>query len=97
MTASGLRSYAAIRAPAPPPPSANLSQSRALALALPLSPAAALAAAPPPPPPPTFAASTCPATAISTALTSTNSCRQTRPLARPPKGTQKKSLDADVA
>ena len=24
-------------------------------------------------------------------------CRQTRPLARPPKGTQKKSLDAAVA
>jgi len=92
MTASGLRSYAAIRAPAPPPPSANLSQSRALALALPLSPAAALAAASAASDA-TFAASTCPATA----LTSTNSCRQTRPLARPPKGTQKKSLDADVA
>jgi hypothetical protein len=96
MTASGLRSYAAIRAPAPPPPSANLSQSRALALALPLSPAAALAAASAASAA-TFAASTCPANAISTALTSTNSCRQTRPLARPPKGTQKKSLDADVA
>ena len=41
----------------------------------------------------------CPATgtAISSALASTTSCRQTRPLARPPKGTQKKSLDADVA
>jgi hypothetical protein len=38
-----------------------------------------------------------PATAISSALTSTTRCRQTRPLARPPKGTQKKSLDADVA
>ena len=45
----------------------------------------------------TFAVTTGPATAISSAFTSTTRCRQTRPLARPPKGTQKKSLDADVA